>query len=114
MHSSGLVLTTILLSVTQLIQAVSTSSPLFNFTRQGTELSLAASDDGSSEVNISTPFVFYGSQQTLIYVSFLQSLFIRLNQTRIIFSSMYLAVKRLKIHFCGNIGCNSVELHFIL
>lgn len=70
MRSSGLVLTTVLVSVVQLIQAVSTTSPLFNFTRQGSETSLAGSDDGSSvAVNASTPFVFYGSSHTSIYVS---------------------------------------------
>ena len=70
MYSSGLILTAILLAVSQLIQAVSTTSPLFNFTRQASETSLAASDDGSSgAINTSTPFVFYGSLQTSIYVS---------------------------------------------
>ena len=73
MHSSGLVLITILLSAAQLIQAVSlTTSPLFNFTRQGSETSLAVSDDGSSEaISMSTPFVFYESKQTTIFVSLL-------------------------------------------
>ena len=70
MYSSGLVLTAILLAVAQLIQAVSTTSPLFNFTRQASETSLAASDDGSSgAINTSTPFVFYGTNKTTVFVS---------------------------------------------
>ena len=70
MYNSCLALTTILLAVAQLIQAVAAINPLFNFTRQASETSLAASDDGSSgAINTSTPFVFYGSLQTSIYVS---------------------------------------------
>ena len=70
MYNSGLVLTAILLAVAQLIQAVSTTSPLFNFTRQASETSLAASDDGSSgAINTSTPFVFYGINKATVFVS---------------------------------------------
>ena len=70
MHSSGLVLTAILLAVAQLIQAVSATNPLFNFTRQASETFLAASDDGSSgAINTSTPFVFYGINKTTVFVS---------------------------------------------
>ena len=74
MHSSGLVLTltTVLVSFAQLAQAQagSTTSPLFNFTRQASETYIAGSDDGSSEaVSISTPFVFYGSNKTTLFVS---------------------------------------------
>ena len=42
----------------------------FIFGLHGNETFLAAADDGSSgEVNLSTPFVFYGSPQTSLFVS---------------------------------------------
>ena len=72
MYISGLILTAVLLSFAQLAraQAGSTTSPLFNFTRQGSETLLASSDDGSSgAISTSAPFVFYGSIKTTLFVS---------------------------------------------
>ena len=67
MHDFSLVVIVLLFTSAQLAASANT---LLNFEFQGTETFLAASDDGSSgAINLSTPFVFYGKQQTSVFVS---------------------------------------------
>lgn len=64
---------TSLLLVTVLFAAArpeASANPLLDFELQGDETLLPESDDCSSEeVLLSTPFVFYGSPQSSLYVS---------------------------------------------
>ena len=133
MHSSGLVLTAVLLSFAQLAraQAGSTTSPLFNFTRQGSETLLASSDDGSSgAISTSAPFVFYGTSQTSIYVSLLlhrSSLTPVITYRPCIRALMHLSywgesinmsacIPHIFLHFCGklhNFGIRVCTVHVV-
>ena len=67
MHDFSLLLIALLLSSAQL---AASANPLFDFGIQGNESFVAPSDDGSSEaVEFATPFMFYGSSQTSVFVS---------------------------------------------
>lgn len=69
MHDYALLLIALLFSSVRLSAS---ADPLFDFGTEGSHTSLAAADDGSSDAIIfSTPFLFYGSSQTSVFVSML-------------------------------------------